>query len=76
MIKPYETQEYRTAAGLIQLWPEDKTVPMQLADLYNQSEGNPAVGMFFEALVAAAEGDDLELVWAAREALIETDDED
>jgi hypothetical protein len=54
------------AQELAMAWPEDKTIPERLAQLLTETDGDPSVAMFFEALYAAAEGaDDLELIAGA-----------
>lgn len=62
MENPYESEYFAQAQGLVQLWPEDKTIPARLAALYKESEQHPAVGLFIEALYPPASGDDLELI--------------
>lgn len=51
------------ALQITQKWPADKTVPAELRELYVATGEDPMVGMFVEALYAAA-GDpgDLELI--------------
>lgn len=51
-------------------WPADKEAPAKLAALLNETGGDPMVGMFYEALYAAASGpDDLELIADSRALL-------
>ncbi|QNJ25938.1 hypothetical protein SynSYN20_01611 [Synechococcus sp. SYN20] len=61
------------AQKLAMRWPKDKTIPAKLVKLYKAENGDPMVGLFFEALYAAANGpEDLELIGRAR---LEEDEE-
>lgn len=62
MENPFESEFFAQAQGLVQLWPEDKTIPARLAALYKESGEHPAVALFIEALYPPASGDDLELI--------------
>lgn len=56
------------AQAIVMDWPEDKTVPARLAALLEETGGDPMVGMFYEALYAAADGaDDLEIIAISRQ---------
>lgn len=58
-------ENFDKALELAKRWPADKSIPAKLQQLYVESEEDPAVGMFFESLYAAAEGPgDLDLIAA------------
>jgi len=67
---PFDSPYFEKAGALLKLWPTDKSIPAQLAEMYVESDGHPSVGIFFEALWAAAEGEeDLLLVMQASQSL-------
>ena len=71
MQSPFETPYFDQALELTKQWPDVKTVPIQLAELYMKSERHPSVGMFFEALLAAAQSEeDMLLVMQANQSLL------
>ena len=75
MQSPFESNYFDQALELAKQWPEVKTVPMQLAELYMKSERHPTVGMFFEALIAAAQSEeDMLLLMQANQSLPDDDD--
>ena len=56
-------ENFDLAQGLAMAWPEDKTIPERLAQLLKETDGDPTVAMFFEALYAAATDEgDLDLI--------------
>lgn len=63
------------AQQIVMAWPGDKEAPAKLAAMLNETGGDPTVAMFFEALYAAAQGeDDLELIASSRELIASPDE--